>query len=143
MNLYLDSAYVAKCYLTEPDSARVRQLISQAETLCSSSWCIAELACTLQRHLRERLLTRAQARQAWSLFRQHVSDGVWILIPVTEPLLFELGRVTEEAPAGILLRAGDAVHLLTAREAGFKEIWSNDRRLLEAAKQFGLQGKSV
>ncbi len=41
------------------------------------------------------------------------------------------------------LRAGDAIHLAAAQSAGFSEIWSNDKRLLQAAPAFGLTGKSV
>jgi len=41
------------------------------------------------------------------------------------------------------LRAGDAIHLAAAQEAGFTEIWTNDRRLIEAAPAFGLTGKSL
>jgi predicted nucleic acid-binding protein len=41
------------------------------------------------------------------------------------------------------LRAGDAIHLAAAQGAGFTEIWSNDRHLLQAAPAFGLTGKSV
>lgn len=46
-------------------------------------------------------------------------------------------------PATAYLRAADAVHLVSALEAGFTEIWSNDRHLLAAAAYFGLQGRSV
>jgi hypothetical protein len=38
---------------------------------------------------------------------------------------------------------GDAIHLVTALEASFPEIWSNDRHLLGAAEHFGLRGRSV
>jgi predicted nucleic acid-binding protein len=41
------------------------------------------------------------------------------------------------------VRAGDAIHLAAAQGAGFADIWSNDKRLLEAAPAFGLTGKSV
>ena len=43
----------------------------------------------------------------------------------------------------IFLRAGDAVHLMTAVDAGFKEVWTNDRHMLAAASSFGLRGRSV
>ena len=35
--VYLDTAYIAKYYLPEPDSERVRKLIAQNELLISSS----------------------------------------------------------------------------------------------------------
>jgi len=41
------------------------------------------------------------------------------------------------------VRAGDAIHLASAKDAGFQEIWTNDRRLLQAAQYFDLVGKSV
>ncbi|MCX6638523.1 MAG: type II toxin-antitoxin system VapC family toxin [Acidobacteria bacterium] len=39
--------------------------------------------------------------------------------------------------------AGDALHLVTALEASFPEVWSNDRHLPGAAEHFGLRGRSV
>jgi len=46
-------------------------------------------------------------------------------------------------PKSIYLRAGDAIHLTVAQGGGFTEIWSSDRRVLQAAPAFGLTGKSV
>jgi hypothetical protein len=46
------------------------------------------------------------------------------------------------APAGIFLRAGDAVHLTTAQDMRAPEIRTSDRHMLAAA-HFGLVGRSV
>jgi hypothetical protein len=53
------------------------------------------------------------------------------------------GLLVSAAPAGVYLRAGEAVHLTTAQDIGESEIWTNDRHLVAAAAHFGLQGRSV
>ncbi len=40
-------------------------------------------------------------------------------------------------------RTGDAVHLLTARQNGLDEVFSNDERLLAAASEIGIVGRNV
>jgi hypothetical protein len=37
----------------------------------------------------------------------------------------------------------DALHLVTAADSGFVEVWTNDRHMLAAAPHFGLVGRSV
>ncbi len=143
MILYFDTAYIAKCYLNEDDSGPVRDLAFRADGLYSSSWCIAELACVFQRHIRESHLTRAQTTRLRDFFLTDVEDGIWSLVPISERFLFRVESLVRSLPRSLYLRAGDAIHLAAAQGAGFTEIWSNDRRLLEAAPAFGLIGKSV
>ena len=77
------------------------------------------------------------------MFLEHIREEGWILIPVTETLLYQVEARIAKLPKNVFLRAGDALHLTTASEAGFTEIWSNDRHLLAAAPHFGLAGRSV
>ena len=143
MNLYFDTAYIAKCYLNEHDSRPVRELAFSADGLHSCSWSIAELACVFQRHVRESQLTRAQATRLRDLFLADVQDDIWSLVPISERFLFRVESLMRTVPRSLYLRAGDAIHLTAAQGAGFTEIWSNDRHLLKAAPAFGLVGKSV
>lgn len=140
----MDTAYVAKCYLNEPDAERVRALVANEAGLTSSAWCRAELACVLLRHVREKGLTRKQARALHRFFRKDTRDGVWNLVPVTADLLEEVeNRILAMRKADLFLRAGDAIHLTTAKREGFREIWTSDQHLLRSASRFGLRGRSV
>jgi predicted nucleic acid-binding protein len=142
--VYLDTAYVAKVYLNEPDALRVRELVRGRTGLTSSAWCRAEMACVLLRHQRERALTRKQARTLHDLFLGDIREGLWNLVPVSSDILEEAeARLRRLRASDLFLRAGDAIHLTSARSAGFKSVWTGDRHLLRAAPRFGLRGRSV
>ncbi len=140
---YFDSAYVAKCYLEEPDAGRVRALVGGGVNRHTSELSLAEVACTFHRHLREKRLTLREALRLRGLFLEDVEDGLWELCPLSPGLLRRVEALVLRLPPHIFLRAGDAIHLLSAREAGFSDIWSSDRRLLAAARHFGLRARSV
>ena len=143
MRLYLDSAYIAKCYLPEPGGRQVRQMVHGENELHSSAWCLAEMACLFHRQIREKRLTRQQVSQLENHFHQDVENGIWTLWPVSEALLRSVAVAVRHLAPEVFLRTGDAIHLVTAGHAGFSDIWSNDRHLLRAAPHFGLQGRSV
>jgi len=75
--------------------------------------------------------------------RQFFDDLRWGLIellPLTTTVIDQVSNAFLHLPANVVLRAGDAIHLATAAEAGFREIYSNDRHLLAAASLFKLKG---
>jgi predicted nucleic acid-binding protein len=141
--MYLDSAYVAKYYVNECDAAAVRELIRRAAYICSSAWALVEVTCVFQRHMREGSLTPVQGHELMDLFRSHVAEQLWDLVPLTNTLLGRTAALIRRLSPNVPLRAGDAIHLASAIEAGETEIWTNDRHLLAAAASAGLTGKSV
>jgi predicted nucleic acid-binding protein len=140
---YFDSAYVAKCYLNDPDSEQVRKMVMEPVEMVSSSICIAEVSCAIHRRIREGELTRRQGHELFELFQGHVEEGVWTLVPISDRLLWDLSQVLRAIACGVFVRAGDAIHLISARQRGFRDVWTNDRHMLSAARQFGLKGRSV
>lgn len=141
--MYLDSAYVAKYYVNEPDSLAVRKLVRKAQEVRTSAWALIEVICVFHRHVREGSLTAKQGRELIDLFRRHTDDGIWGLVPVTPALLQRTAELVRALPENVPLRAADALHLRTAIDAGETEIWTNDRHLLAAAARLGLSGRSV
>jgi predicted nucleic acid-binding protein len=66
-----------------------------------------------------------------------------VLLPLTDAILDRVESVFATAPATTQLRGADAIHLATAADHGFPEIYSNDKHLLGAASLFGLLGVNV
>jgi predicted nucleic acid-binding protein len=141
--MYLDSAYIAKYYVNEPDAPAVRKLIRRASHICSSAWALVEVACVFRRHMREKSLTIAEGHELIDLFRSHVEADFWNLIPITDSLLGRTAALIRALAPAARLRAGDVIHLATALDAGEAEVWTNDRQLLSAAQYAGLAGRSV
>ena len=46
-------------------------------------------------------------------------------------------------PDRVFLRSGDALHLAYAREHGFRQVYTNDRHMLEAAPHSQIAGVDV
>jgi predicted nucleic acid-binding protein len=143
VSAYFDSAYIAKCYLNEPDSARVRGLLRTSRGAHSSSLARAEVAATVLRHLREGALTQRQASVLQSDFVKDIAAGVWMIIPVSDAFMARVAGRLARIAAVTPIRAGDAIHLSAANEAGFTELWTNDRHMLGAAPAFGLRGRTA
>ena len=143
MDLYFDSAYLAKCYLSESDSQLVRELSATADVIYSSGLALAEMATVFHRHLREGRASSAAIAEALRAFRADVAEGAWIFEPVSDRIIESTTGTILNMPAGMLIRASDAIHLATARQLGLTEVWTNDRRMLEAAPAFGITGRSV
>ena len=141
--MYLDTSYIAKLYFNEPESSRVRELVRKADFIYSSLWTLAEFHAVIHGRLREGSLSPGDARDLASLFSKHIEQGLWNLIPVNEALLRRTSALMISAPRDLFIRTADAVHLATAHEAGERDVWTNDRRMLAAAPYFGLTGQSV
>jgi predicted nucleic acid-binding protein len=143
--MYLDliSAYIAKYYLNEPDSPAVRELIHAAGRLTCSAWSVAEVACVFHRYLRQAVLNAKQFQRLSREFLAHVESKLWFVAPVTAGLIRRVTSSVSVLPREVFLRAGDAVQLVSALEAGESEVWTNDRHMLAAAPHFGLVGRSA
>jgi predicted nucleic acid-binding protein len=139
---YFDAAYLAKCYVKEPDAAAVRKVARSAKLVSSSALSIAEVACVFHRHLREGSLTPKMLGVVHDQFLDDVHE-TWVMLPVTDLVLRKVGLAMRSLAPDVHLRAADAIHIVTALDAGFEEIWTNDRRLLAAAAHFQLKGRQV
>ena len=141
--MYIDSAYIVKYYVHEPNSPAVREMLRKAESRASSALAIAEVTCAFHRRWREGNLTGDLFREVLGSFLKHVEAGAWSMAPIDDRVLRRVSRMLRLAPASLHLRSGDAVHLATALEIGELGVWTSDRHMLEAAPHFGLIGRTA
>jgi predicted nucleic acid-binding protein len=141
--IYFDAAYIAKCYLNEPGAEAVRHVAYGAGGLGSCEVAKLEFASIVKRHLRERHITRREATAVLKDFEQDQTDGVWRWFGVTSALIDAARDTVLRLPGQVFVRTGDALHLACAREHGFTDVYTNDRRMLEAAKYFQVTGVNV
>lgn len=141
--IYFDAAYILKCYVAEQGSQEVRALARRRERLACSVYGRLELHAALHRKLREDDLTGRQLEVVLHQFRMDEQARLWTWLPLTTAVMTAVTEAFSNLPQDVFLRAGDAVHLLTAREYGLAEVYSNDRRLLAAAPALGVTGRNV
>ena len=141
--IYCDTAYLLKYYVDEPGSKEVRSLIDRQTGVGSLSLGRLELAAAFHRKLRESQIEPAMHECLVSQFEVDNMVGLWTWFDATPDLVDKALKNFGTLPAKIFLRASDALHLTCAKEHGFREIHSNDKHLLAAAKHFGLKGRNV
>lgn len=137
--IYFDSCYLAKLYLMEADSVRVRARAEASDGLACCAVGRGEVIATFHRHFREKRLTQREFRQLAAQVEADLDVGLWTALPVTSAVVEAQARRMAMLPASLFLRAADALHLACAAEAGLFDVYSSDRHLVTAAPHFGLR----
>ena len=141
--VYFDSAYVAKFYLSEPESDRVRSLAEREGKVCCSEIGRIETAQVFRRKLREGQATRAECAALFDQFESDCQAGLWTWLPLTEALVTSAVRRFRELSPKVPLRSADAIHLVSAHAHGLGAIYTNDARVLAAASAYGIRGQTL
>ncbi|MFP5233317.1 MAG: type II toxin-antitoxin system VapC family toxin [Acidobacteriota bacterium] len=140
--IYFDTSYLVRLYYQDPGAEAVRALAASDHLACAAHG-QAEMVAAFHRKLRDGAIRPASYAVLIGQVEAHIKAGAFRWIPQSEEILFRIRKAYEKLPASVFLRAADAVHLATAAESGFREVYSNDLHLLSAAKHFGLVGKNV
>lgn len=126
---------LAAYYCPEPASDRAQKLLARESDPVISWLTGVELMSALSKKVRQRGMSRRDARRIADLFRTHLSDGYFTVLPA--------GGADFEKAADALgtfdnsLRALDALHVAVARRASLP-IATADRALANVAKRFDI-----
>lgn len=140
--IYFDTSYLVRLYFEDPGWQQVRELSRKDHIAC----CLfgrAEALAAFHRKFREGALNLRQLLVLLEQFELECETGAFQWLPLSEVVLARLHKAYARLPKSVHLRAGDAVHLACAAENGFREVYSNDRQLLDSAPNFGLRGQNV
>ena len=140
---YLDSGYIAKFYVDEPDSPWVRRCAEALGEVHCAALGRAEVAAALHRKRREGTFSDAVFRQVVAQFEDDCAQELWTWIPLTVSVLAATVEVIRRVPKSVFLRAADAIHLACARDSGFTEIYTGDRHMTLAAPHFRIRAVTI
>lgn len=140
--IYLDSTCLVRLYFEDAGYQQVRRLAASDSIACAQHG-RAEVISAFHRKLRERAISARLYEIMLKEFLNDIRGGAFRWLPLSERILERAELVYGSLPAAIFLRAADALHLATACENGFREIHSNDVKLLSATSHFGLRGLNV
>lgn len=135
--IYLDTSAAMPLFVPEPSSAAVDAWFEDcAEPLVASDWIVTEFASALAIKERAGALAVKDARDAWREFEAFCGVGLRLL-PVSREAYREAAALARHAGHG--LRAGDALHLAVALEAGAKGLATLDTNQADNARRLKLR----
>jgi predicted nucleic acid-binding protein len=140
--IYLDSTCLVRLYFQDAGYERVRRLAAFDAVACAQHG-RAEVISAFHRKLRERVISVRSYQIMLREFLNEIRGGAFRWLPLSESVFERAELVYARLPATIFLRAADALHLSAASENGFREIHSNDAKLLSAAPYFGVRSVNV
>lgn len=140
---YFDSAFIAKFYLDEPESDAVRALAERLGRVCCNTFGRLEVASVFHRKWREGAFGAAAYKELSAQFDDDCVAGVWTWLPISPALIEVASKALPRLPKTTFLRSSDLLQIVSAREHGLKEIYSNDRHLLAAARHLNVKAISV
>ncbi len=135
--IYVDTSVVVALLTREPATAAVTAWFAgTAEPLVSADWCAVEFASAIAIKQRSGQLRPAHAKAAHAAFEELAAGGLRLL-PVSREAFHRAADLSRPHRDG--LRAGDALHLAVALEAGAKTLAGLDKMMNGAARRLGLQ----
>lgn len=134
--VYLDTSAVVPLFVREPASEAVDDWLSSHDVpLLSSDWLKTEFASALAIKRWRGELSSRQGAAVWHDFEAFCASGVR-LVPIERTTFVTAARLL--LTPGSALRAGDALHLAAAIEAGAEAMATADEVLARHAETYGL-----
>ncbi|MCX6638699.1 MAG: type II toxin-antitoxin system VapC family toxin [Acidobacteria bacterium] len=140
--VYWDTSALLKLYVSEPESAKLVELVSAEGPILSSAIAPVEMICALARKEGSGEMTRGGAREVFARIGRHLAAGRISIIPFGDDVVREaekLVRLAASRERPVATRALDLIHLASAVATRSRTIVTTDARLRELAALAGLE----
>lgn len=131
--MYLDTSIAVKLYTREPDSAECERIAS-GHRLVSSELLYAELWSALLAKERQGVLSPVNRQRVWEIFEMHLLDDIIELVNLDGEIVREAAEMIARVHPQVPLRTLDAIHLATFAGIEAGPLFTNDRRMIDAAR---------
>lgn len=139
---YFDTSYLARLYLEDNGWEKVRELAAKDQIACSVHG-KAETVAAFHRKFREGSLGDREFQGLLREFERECEEGAFQWLAMSNSVVERAVQAYTTLDATVHLRAADSLHLACAAENQFRQIYSNDVRLLASAAHFGLAGINI
>lgn len=136
--IFCDTSTLAKYYIAEEESTAVRRHLEEVDQVMLSELARVELMASFHRRLREKVWNQQDFINTIQQFNHDDRNGFWTWLPLKENILEQATKTFTILSRDILLRPSDCLHLMTAMQHSFSEIYTYDRYQSQAAAAFGI-----
>jgi predicted nucleic acid-binding protein len=137
--IFCDTSAAAKLYVPELESRAIRRLLETEDEVCLSELARVELMAVFHWRLREKKWTRDQFLAAVRQFAHDDLGGFWTWLPLNPTIVNAAAKTYATLPDAVFLRSSDCLHLMTATNHRFDEIYTYDSHQAIAAPVLGLK----
>jgi predicted nucleic acid-binding protein len=141
--IFLDTSAFAKLYVPEPESAALRNVVDAEDEVYASELVRVELASVFHRRWREGKWSQADFLAAVRQFAADDIGGFWTWAPLNSAIVEAAAKTYPTLPSYTFLRSSDCLHLVTAVQQNFTEIYTYDVQQTSAAPALGLKAIAV
>lgn len=135
--VYVDTSALVALIVPEAQSAAVARWYGRSRAeLVSATWCVTEFASALGIKQRAGQLDARQALDAWQRFERLAANDL-ALLPLPAAVFHRAAALALDAQSA--LRAGDALHLACAEQAGARSMATLDVVLGRASQQLKIK----